>query len=833
MSGAESTSAAVSTVTFLLNEAVKFGERIRSGEQIPQDLDGLCRHRDWLCDNINRFSLLLQKKGVQHYALSWTQQLSEAQSELDKILPENRRGMWDRHVRRDRGHLKQALKIITAVQEEVRDTMATLNLLADSFKVFHWKPHLPRNPYVHCDEKNVDGEMVREGKLKHLVLSSADSGRVSTYCAHGPGGMGKTVALKWLCTDTGVEEHFEDGVHWFSFGEDLEEKNLLDQIRICALNCGSKQLEEEMRNEANMSVRVAIRKLCRLFESRKILFVIDDVWNKNKDELSWFQAGLSCGTNCTVVISSRDEMISGGCDEAVSFMYLPTRGKVSREVFLSYLGNDKKDDVLEWEKESEVCRGGLQKVLEECGGWVLCLSIAGAMLREEVRDCFDVDDASEVIDEWVRNLADEGDLTGKRIGNYDRSLQCIVFRSLNHVKQRLKKDFFQESLWSSVEDKFKRLCIMQKQKPMPIGMLQRLWALDKKHTNRLVNCMKEMCLVEVIREKRAGKFIRAHDKIIDLCRENVDKKEKGIAKYHEEVLESFLGQSTEMNRFGDNWYRPWWELGHEEEYMMENLGHHLVEAKREKELWGLLCDARFMMRWLEDKRGWIGVAVNFRRVTEAGIEVEEEVKALQRALQSCWPRISKHRYSLGFHMFGRLEKKEGGSICAFLESIEEFERGAWLQPVQPYLAPQDDREEARWDVSEYGVPTWISNDFSTVALWDDRADTLTFYDPEQQEAENGPHEVPSYPRLSYDGKFAICVANEENSTTKVHVYQPGKEVNKIDLNGTQSQARFQAASAWAIHCAETFVLGFEDGSLEVTFVRGVQWRWHAGGFWFE
>ncbi|KAI0558330.1 P-loop containing nucleoside triphosphate hydrolase [Gracilaria domingensis] len=684
MGGAEITSATASTASFVVQEGVKFGQRVRRGKRIPQDLDGLDRHRDGLCKDIDRFRPLLEQKGLQDKVLKWTQDLSKAKKELDKVLPENRKGVLDTHVVRDNENLVQARNIIEKVQQQVDRTMASLNQYADSFIVYHYKPHLPENPYVHCDKTNGNGEMVREAKLRHLVLSSTVSDRIPMYCAHGPGGMGKTVALKWLCTDSRVEEHFEDGVHWFSFGEDLDDAGLLDQIRICALNCGGTQLEEGMGNENNLSVRVALRKLCHLFESKKVLLVIDDVWDKNKDVLSWLQDYLSCGSKCTVVVSSRDKKIGDICDDAVSFMYLPTTGNVSREVLLSYLGSEKKADVLEWEKESEECRRALEKVLEECGGWVLCLSIAGAMLREEVEDCFDVEEASEVIGEWVQDIVNEGDLTRESIGDYDRSLQRIVSGSLNLVEQRLEKDCLQEGCSWSVKDKFKRLCIMQKQKRMPIGVLQRLWGLEKKDTLRLVKRMKEMCLVEVIREKRAGKFIRAHDKIIDLCRENVDDKEKGIAKYHEEVLESFLGQSTEMNRFGDNWYRPWWELGHEEEYMIENLGHHLVEARREKELWGLLCDARFMMRWLEDRRGWIGVAVNFGRVIEAGIEVEEEVKALQRALQSCWPSISKHRYSLGFHMFGRLEKKEGRSICMFLESIETFERGAWLQPYSRF-----------------------------------------------------------------------------------------------------------------------------------------------------
>ncbi|PXF49710.1 hypothetical protein BWQ96_00362 [Gracilariopsis chorda] len=134
---------------------------------------------------------------------------------------------------------------------------------------------------------------------------------------------------------------------------------------------------------------------------------------------------------------------------------------------------------------------------------------------------------------------------------------------------------------------------MQKQKTMPVGVLTKHWKLGKKDTLRLVKAMEEMSLLEVVRLNKFGKAIRAHDKIIDFCREQVvSENEEGIVKQHKELLKSFLSASTQIHWHTDVWYRPWWDRSVRDEYVMENLGYHLVEAKLERELWGVLCDAR-------------------------------------------------------------------------------------------------------------------------------------------------------------------------------------------------------------------------------------------------
>ncbi|PXF41689.1 hypothetical protein BWQ96_08610 [Gracilariopsis chorda] len=127
---------------------------------------------------------------------------------------------------------------------------------------------------------------------------------------------------------------------------------------------------------------------------------------------------------------------------------------------------------------------------------------------------------------------------------------------------------------------------------MPAGVLMNLWDLGKKDTLRLVNAMKEMSLLEVIRVNKFQKTIRAHDKIIDLCREQVlGESKEGIVKQHKKLLESFLSMPRRIHWHSDVWYRPWWDRSVGNKYVIENLGYRDTTWRKRnwKENYGQSC----------------------------------------------------------------------------------------------------------------------------------------------------------------------------------------------------------------------------------------------------
>ncbi|PXF49708.1 hypothetical protein BWQ96_00360 [Gracilariopsis chorda] len=102
---------------------------------------------------------------------SWNERLSLAESELDKVKSENRAGLRDTHVKRDDENLAQARKLISDVQDEAMETLKVHDLLNDPFKVHYWRPSSSQQSFYHCDGADRESMMVREGKLRELVLA--------------------------------------------------------------------------------------------------------------------------------------------------------------------------------------------------------------------------------------------------------------------------------------------------------------------------------------------------------------------------------------------------------------------------------------------------------------------------------------------------------------------------------------------------------------------------------------------------------------------------------------------------------------------------------------
>ncbi|CAN8068520.1 unnamed protein product [Agarophyton chilense] len=811
---------AVSSAAALAKLPFEFGRRVRQGNTILQDLEMLRHYHDTV---LNMVELSHPKLGNDHVVEAWIKQLGEAKDLLDRIKPKHRTGIRDRHVVRDTEKLTQARKLICDVKNKLDDTLKIMETSPDTFNDHHYEPDKPKQSFRHCDQvDDVDeeGMMVREGRLRELLLSEGTRSKPTPiFCARGPGGMGKTVALKWLCNDSAVRNRFNNGIHWFSFGADLEDRELMGQIRRCALDCGMRSVSEELKNEA--SVEVAICKIGACFNNKAILLIVDDVWNSRKEELLLIRRSLGEGSHCAMAISSREVEVATACDEVVTFSFLHSTGGISRDVLLSALDDNKREDVLEWLNQSQECSISFENGMRECGGWVLCLAVAGALLREDIEDCEDVEEAVGTLRTWARSLVDEADLTGGGTPEYPRGLQHIVSQGLEHAKQNLGKRGFPDALSSSVAEKFMRLCVMQKQSAMAVNVLMKVWMLGMKETMRVAKALKEMSLIEVVRVKKVGKVIRVHDKMIELCRDQVGEGEVG--KHHEELLETFLGVSTRIHWREDVFYRPWWKLSAvsgEGEYIMENLGHHLAEAGLEKELWGVLCDARFVMQWLKDGRGWIGVSENFDRVVRVGLEANEGLGVLRRALQSSWPLISNARYSLGFELYNRLDKQAGASVCRFLRTIEQFAISPWIQPVQPYLVPSDSREEHCYHLGYETEPMWLSEDFGTVIAYNESRMKLIVFDARQQKAL---HEVPCGTShamsCSRDVTHAVQVLEEDGwLETRLRHIARNETMEDVSekLRNEVLDVFYRCGEASAIHSPQKFAVVFND---TVTVIR--------------
>jgi NB-ARC domain len=114
----------------------------------------------------------------------------------------------------------------------------------------------------------------------------------------GLGGLGKSVLATAIVLDPEVQERFDDGILWVTLGQNPDLLSLLgDWIR---------ELDKSREAFSANTLEAAARYLGTLLAERRMLLVIDDVWNAVHAE--WFRVG---GIGCRVLVTTREARLEG------------------------------------------------------------------------------------------------------------------------------------------------------------------------------------------------------------------------------------------------------------------------------------------------------------------------------------------------------------------------------------------------------------------------------------------------------------------------------------------------------------------------------------------
>lgn len=129
-------------------------------------------------------------------------------------------------------------------------------------------------------------------------LLAADERTLVVSAISGLGGLGKSVLATALVLDSAVQERFADGILWVTLGQNPDLQTMLgDWIR---------QLDKSREAFSANTLEAASRYLHNLLAERRMLLVVDDVWNAAHVE--WFRVG---GGLCRVLVTTREAVISG------------------------------------------------------------------------------------------------------------------------------------------------------------------------------------------------------------------------------------------------------------------------------------------------------------------------------------------------------------------------------------------------------------------------------------------------------------------------------------------------------------------------------------------
>ena len=151
-------------------------------------------------------------------------------------------------------------------------------------------------PRVRLPENYVDRpEAVKAVKQK---LLAEDDRTLVVSAISGLGGLGKSVLATALVLDEQVQQRFKDGILWVTLGQNPDLQTLLGEwIR---------ELDKSRETFSANTLESASRYLDSLLAERRMLLVVDDVWNAAHAE--WFRVG---GVGCRVLVTTREAQLEG------------------------------------------------------------------------------------------------------------------------------------------------------------------------------------------------------------------------------------------------------------------------------------------------------------------------------------------------------------------------------------------------------------------------------------------------------------------------------------------------------------------------------------------
>ena len=149
----------------------------------------------------------------------------------------------------------------------------------DVFKRHFDIPSLPSNLVFDFESFDDDNRVsTPESILLHSVLHLKSRGSwqgASALGTHGMGGVGKTTALKGICSAKSVRGLFEDGVCFMEFGENATFQKVREEICRCVRNFGRFETVKEMKKAQNLGE--VVNRAAEWLKGKAVLLVCDDL----------------------------------------------------------------------------------------------------------------------------------------------------------------------------------------------------------------------------------------------------------------------------------------------------------------------------------------------------------------------------------------------------------------------------------------------------------------------------------------------------------------------------------------------------------------------------
>ncbi|XP_062000700.1 putative disease resistance RPP13-like protein 1 [Rosa rugosa] len=220
-------------------------------------------------------------------------------------------------------------------------------------------------PSTSLVEKSVYGRDEEKERFIKLLLSDDETGNeIGVIPIVGMGGIGKTTIAQFVYNDVRVKQHFHLQA-WVCVSKEF------DVFRI------SQHIYESLTSEACQSTNLdlLLSKLQATLRGKRFFFVLDDIWNKNYNELEFLMRPLEFGAHGSkIIVTTRDENVAHMMGSLEAHRLMPMSEEDSWSLFEKYalknaaVGNN-----------SHLEKIGRQ-IVRKCNGFPLAIKSLGGLL---------------------------------------------------------------------------------------------------------------------------------------------------------------------------------------------------------------------------------------------------------------------------------------------------------------------------------------------------------------------------------------------------------------------------------------------------------------------
>ncbi|CAJ2655701.1 putative disease resistance protein RGA1 [Trifolium pratense] len=316
-----------------------------------------------------------QQSTNNHQVQLWLEKLKDVLDDADDLLDDFNTEELRRKVMTDNKKAKKvriffsssnqflfSFKMVGKIKE-LGKRIEALNVDQKNFNFTNRTPEQrvfkQRETHSLVPEEKVIGREEEKKKLLEMVFDTNVKENVSVISIIGVGGLGKTTLAQLVYNNKEVQQHFEL-MKWVCVSDDFDVKGIAAKI---------------IESNTNDAMDKVVQELRKKVKGKRYLFVLDDIWNENRDLWLELMTLLKDGARGSkIIITTRSEQVAKISGSSSIFFLKGLDEKQSWRLFYQLAFENKKEP----ENKNLVSIG--MEIVKKCSGVPLAIRSIGCLL---------------------------------------------------------------------------------------------------------------------------------------------------------------------------------------------------------------------------------------------------------------------------------------------------------------------------------------------------------------------------------------------------------------------------------------------------------------------